>query len=607
MASRWSGRLRRNANPFGGSSGVAKDVTPDRPRQQPPFIRRRPVQLTSGGVVVRRVVIYALFAGFFVAPGAVAALPVRGQTLLPGVVYSRQVEFTGHGPVVINVISAPKPTGLYALKPVLSNNAILGRERVTSMQKRVSAEATVASVNGDLFSWTDGHPTGGLIRDGILDSGPVDFRSTVGIDTDGVLHVERVRLAGTWQGSGQRRILGINEVPRANRTTLYTHAWGARTPAENGGAQAIIQPFPATKPNTALTGVVTQYASGGNQPIPPDGAVIVARGAQAPFLAAEAPAGSNLTVLLTLTPPWANVLEALGGGPVVVRDGKPVYRSLEDFTTDQLTPRHPRTGVGQTADGRILLVAVDGRQPGYSTGLTNFELALTMMRLGCVTASALDAGGSTTMAFDGKVLNRPSDPGGERAVAEALTLFYYGVYAPSLPSRVLSPNADGIDDTQSLSYKLVRPSNVSATLLGPNGAVLTLDSGSRPPGVYKFNWDGAGQPEGTWTFRVAADDDLARHSSADRQFSLNRTLGFLAAPAVGRKVLASFKLARPARVVARIETSGGALVRTLPARSLPAGDATLSWRGRSGRYLFSITATNEVGSVELTAPFRLRG
>ncbi|MGZ8696627.1 MAG: hypothetical protein ACXWZ1_04665, partial [Gaiellaceae bacterium] len=163
--------------------------------------------------MVRRAVSYALFAGLLVAPAAVAAVPIRGQTLAPGVVYSRQVEFTAHGPVVIHVISAPKPTGLYALKPVLSNNAILGRERVTSMQKRVSAEATVAGVNGDLFSWTDGHPTGGLIRGGILDSGPVDFRSSVGIDTDGVLHVERVRLAGTWQGSGQRRILGLNEVP----------------------------------------------------------------------------------------------------------------------------------------------------------------------------------------------------------------------------------------------------------------------------------------------------------------------------------------------------------------------------------------------------------
>jgi flagellar hook assembly protein FlgD len=476
------------------------------------------------------------------------------------------------------------------------------------MQKRVSAQATVAGVNGDLFSWTDGHPSGGLIRDGVLERTPADLRSTIGVDTDGVLHVERVHLAGTWQGTGQRRIVGINEVPRPGRTTIYTPVYGPRTPPETGStAVAILRPFPASKPNTPLTTTVAEYVTGGNQPIPPDGAVIVARGAQAPFLSAEAPAGSNMTVLLTLTPPWANVLDALGGGPIVVRDGKPVYRSLEDFTTDQLTPRHPRTGVGQTADGRILLVAVDGRQPGYSTGLTNFELALTMMRLGCVTASALDAGGSTTMAFDGKVLNRPSDPGGERAVAEALTLFYYGVYAPTLPSRVLSPNADGVDDTQTFSYKLVRPSTVSATLTGPNGVTLTLDSGSRAPGLYKFTWDGAGQPEGTWTFRVAADDDLARHSTADRQFSLNRTLGFLKTSAVRKSVVATFKLARPARIQARIETPSGAVVRTLTTRSVPAGDAVISWRGRSGSYLISITATNEVGSAELTAPFRLRG
>lgn len=557
--------------------------------------------------MVRRAVICALYAGLLVGPSAAwAATPIRGQTLLPGVVYSRQLEFTSHGPVVLHVISAPKPTGLYALKPILSNNAILGRERVTSMQRRVSAEATVAGVNGDLFSWTDGHPTGGLIRSGILERGPVDFRSTIGIDTDGVLHVERVTLAGTWQGAGQRRILGINDPPRPNRTTLYTRAWGARTPAESGGAQAILQPFPESRPNTPLTTTVAGYVSGGNIPIPPDGAVLVARGAQAGFLAAEAPVGVTLTVVLTLTPPWANVPEALGGGPIIVRNGKPVFRSFEGFTTDQLSLRHPRTGVGQLPDGRILLVAVDGRQPGYSTGLTNFELALTMMRLGCVTASGLDAGGSTTLAFDGKLLNRPSDRGGERAVAEALTLFYYGVYAPALPSRVLSPNADGIDDAQTFTYKLVRPSNVTATLNGPGGAVVTLDSGARAAGNYRFNWTGAGQPEGSWAFRVVADDDQGRHSAADRQFALNNTLGFLSTRSSGRRVTASFKLARPARVALRIETPSGAIFRTLPGRSLPQGDAAISWRGRPGRYLFSVTATSDVGAVELASPFRLR-
>jgi Phosphodiester glycosidase len=568
---------------------------------------RLDLRLPSRGVVVRNAVICALSAGILAIPGpAGAATPVRGQTLVPGVVYSRQVEFTSHGPVVIHVISAPKPGGLYALKPVLSNETIVGRERVTSMEKRVSTQATVAAVNGDFFNFSDGHPTGGLIRGGILDRAPVDERSTVGIDSDGVLHVERVRLAGTWQGSGQRRILGINEPPRPNRTTLYTRAWGARTPTENGGAQAIIQPFPPTRPNTPLVGTVTQYVSGGNQPIPPDGAVLVARGSQAGFLSAEAPQGAKVTVLLTLTPQWTNVPEAVGGGPVIVRDGRPVYRSFEDFTTQQLAPRTARTAVGQTADGHILLVAVDGRQPGYSTGLTNFELALTMVRLGCVTASALDSGGSTTMAFDGKLLNRPSDPGGERPVAEALTLFYYGVYAPAPSARVLSPNADGVDDSQTLAYKLVRPSTVSATLTGPGGVVVPLDSGSRAPGTYRFTWTGAGQPEGAWTFHVVADDDLGRHSVSDRQFALNNTLGFLSARAAGRRVTATFKLARPARVVVRIETPGGALVRTLPSRSLGAGDGSISWSGRPGNYVFSATATSDVGAVELTSPFRLR-
>jgi hypothetical protein len=558
--------------------------------------------------VSRPAVICALCAAVLaLAAPAWAAVPIRGQQLMPGVIYSRQVEFTAHGPVVMHVLSTPKPIGLYALKPILSNNAILGRERITEMQRRVSGEATVAGINGDLFSFSDGHPTGALIRGGILDSAPVGFRSSIGIDTDGVLHVERVQLEGTWQGSGQRRIMGINEPPRGGRTTLYTPAWGGRTPAENGGAQAILRPFPAAAPNTPLSSTITEYVSGGNQPIPPDGAVLVARGAQAGFLAAEAPLGTRVAIRLTLTPPWANVPEALGGGPIIVREGKPVFRSLESFTTAQLTPREPRSGVGQTADGRIILVAVDGRQPGYSSGLTNFELALMMMRLGCVTASALDSGGSTTMAFDGKLLNRPSDRAGERAVAEALTFFYYGVYAPTPPSRVVSPNGDGVDDAQALVYKLVRPSTVTATATGPGGVVVPLDAGARGPGSYRFTWDGAGQPEGAWTFRVIADDDLGRRSTADRQFSLNNTLGFLTTRTSGRRAVASFKLARPARVVVRIETPGGALVRALPARSLPAGEATASWTGRPGRYVASVTATNDVGAVELTAPFRLAG
>ena len=135
--------------------------------------------------------------------------------------------------------------------------------------------------------------------------------------------------------------------------------------------------------------------------------------------------------------------------------------------------------------------------------------------------------------------------------------------------------------------------------------MVPLDSGSHAAGVYRFNWDGAGRPEGAWTFRVTADDDLGRHSIADRQFAFNNTLGFLMARATGRTVVGGFKLTRSARIGVRIETPGGALVQTLPSRSLPSGDASVSWKGRAGSYLLSVTATNDVGSVELTARFKL--
>jgi Phosphodiester glycosidase len=454
--------------------------------------------------VVRKALIAVLFAGIVVAPGT-AATPVHGQTLMPNVAYSRQVEFTAHGPVVEHIVVAPRPTGLYALKTILSNGAVQGTERLTSMEKRASGDATVVGVDAG---------AGMVLSGGVLDVAPTDERSSVGVDTDGTLHVDRVSLAGTWQGSGQRRILGVNEAPRANHTTLYTRDWGARTPAESGGAYAVLQPFPTAAPNTPLTATVTGYLSGGNQPIPADGAVLVARGSQAGFLTAEAPAGSHVTVVLTLTPPWANVPEAVGGGPLIVRSGKPVYRAFENFTSEQLAFRNARSAVGQTADGRIVFLVADGRQPGYSTGLTNFELALTMMRLGCMTASALASGPTATMAFDGKLLNRPSARG-ERPAAAALTLDYYGVYAPPLQTKAVPSNG-----SLSLAYKLARPSTVTATTIGPAGGAVTIDSASRPPGTYRFNWSAAGHPAGDYTFRVTADDNQGGHSVAERDFSV---------------------------------------------------------------------------------------
>ena len=162
--------------------------------------------------MLRRALIFCLLAGIF-APSAGAAQ----QLLMPGVTYERKLQFTRFGPQAMHILTAPKPVGgLYGLKPVLSNGAAVGRERVTSMEKRAEASATVAGVNGDLFTWADGIPSSGLIQDGVLRTTPHPKRSMLGIDTAGSLRVDRIAMLATWQGSGPRRPIHRIKIGRAH-------------------------------------------------------------------------------------------------------------------------------------------------------------------------------------------------------------------------------------------------------------------------------------------------------------------------------------------------------------------------------------------------------
>lgn len=66
-----------------------------------------------------------------------------------------------------------------------------------------------------------------------------------------------------------------------------------------------------------------------------------------------------------------------------------------------------------------MFVVVDGREEGYSRGVTMTELAQIMVDLGCQVAYNLDGGGSSTMYFNGQVINQPSN-GGERGTSDIL-------------------------------------------------------------------------------------------------------------------------------------------------------------------------------------------
>jgi phosphodiester glycosidase/flagellar hook capping protein FlgD len=538
--------------------------------------------------------------------------------------YDRRVEFTTRGPMVVNVLTVPRPGGLWSLKPVLSNEAVVGAERLTAMEKRLSSTATVAGLNGDLTT-SSGAPSGIVMRSGALDQPPLPGRSSIGFDTSGTLDLARVTMLSTWQGSGPRRALNdVNGPPGGNGVSLFTLAYGPTTPPTAGAVELTLGSFPQARPNVEIVASVSSVSANGGTQIPFGGAVLVARGTAATFMQKEALPGQAVRIRLILKPAWSSTVDALGGGPVLVRNGKPIFRANEQFTPDQLLPRTARSAVGQLADGRILLVTIDGSRPGYSAGATNFELALEMVELGAVTAAAMDGGASSAMAFDGKLLSRPSGP--ERPIGDALLVAYTGVYLPLPAETVVSPNGDGVSDRQRLAFRIVRPSTVNANLVGPDGVSRYTYSGLAAPGMYPLDWPGTapdGQPEleGRWRWVVSATDNTGVASAGERDFVLNRTLGFaapvepaLAVPRPRARVVATFKLTRAATITPRIETASGVLLRTLPKIRAQPGDLQVAWDGvtdggavvYSGRYVAELTATNELGSISLGAGFSVR-
>lgn len=539
----------------------------------------------------------------------------RTQVLMPGVRYTKEVRWVYGGPLVTHVIAGPRHGGLHKLQPVLSNGTVLGRKTLSSMQRRESRRATVAGVNGDFFNMATGHPSGMFMRDGVLATRPESSRSSLGIAFDGTLRVGRIAFAGSWSVPGlpRHRLRDLNRPLKEAGVALFTPKWGGATPRSRRVADVVLAGLPPTVANGSFTARAVGVRPGGGTIVPRGGAVLQARGEWRRVLRREAQPGRDVMVRLGLTPQWPDVADAIGGGPAVVRKGRPIYSAREGFTRAHLAFRHPRTAVGQRAGGRTILVAVDGRSRA-SMGVAIWELALEMVRLGAVTAISLDGGGSTTMAFDGQVLNDPSD-GAERAVAEGLMISYYGIYAPKPRFPVVSPNGDGVTDVQTVRAKLVRPSRVDLRLVRPGGTIGWRYQGLVGRGTITRKLARATMREGRWRWVVHAREERRGYESRmTRSFVVNKTLGFLrlsktrmrVARGRGGRLDASVVLTRRSRVAISVWSSGGRRIRRL-ARELAPGTVGWRWDGRrasgsvvrSGRYTIRVRAKNELGAVAL--------
>ena len=118
-----------------------------------------------------------------------------------------------------------------------------------------------------------------------------------------------------------------------------------------------------------------------------------------------------------------NVVEAIHAGPILISDGKiNITSEQEVFFNTPVDGVQPRSAIGYTDNGEIIIMVVDGRQVD-SRGVYLKELAILMFQFKCYEALNLDGGGSSSLIVDGKLVNRPGGLNSQREVMSTIAIF----------------------------------------------------------------------------------------------------------------------------------------------------------------------------------------
>lgn len=390
-------------------------------------MRDRAVRGDIGGMRPYLAIVVAVFTACTPPASRLAPIPA-----LPFVLDSARVTVVADGVTHRFLYSSEGPWAIQLLDVALDRctaaSAVkgfagaVGRERTSTLLQRLDDSVRVlGGVNADFFLFTPpGVPTNAHIRDGELVTGP-SARPVLAFDTSGVPWIGVLEVAGRVDiGNAHHVVHGWNRgVP--DGLALFDHHWGSALDTASGVIEVVLDD------GTSRRVVAVDTAPAGAK-IAPGGMVLVA-GREAPAdvraaIGALRP-GDRVTVTLGLRP--LRPEEAVGGHPVLLRDSAitPAARDSNAFAVT----RHPRTAVGVGDGGRrLLLVVVDGRQAPWSAGMSLLELATLMQSLGAREAINLDGGGSTAMVVRDpesgalRVVNRPSDREGERAVGNALAI-----------------------------------------------------------------------------------------------------------------------------------------------------------------------------------------
>jgi hypothetical protein len=396
------------------------------------------------------------------------------KLLGPGLVYRMEIDLGK--PLVVHSLRIMRPNSQMSLRASLAkpqihapSEAAKGRDTLSNI---VKSNQALAGINGDFFPWT-GDPLGVMIRDGELLSRPFGARSAFAWGP-AFASVGKV----TWEArtilvSGEQiPLTGLNEeVPEAGGLVLNTPVAGhalSKTPATH----IVLAQGKGLPLDGILTMRVERVVS--NElavAIGPEQAVLTVVGPQAEKFSRMEPGELVIVNSRVSGFDWEKVTHVIGGGPVLLKDGTIQNAfAAEGFGASFANDRHPRTAIGATQEGDILLVVVDGRQT-MSRGASLAEMATVMKELGAVTALNLDGGGSSQLQLGGIILNRPSE-GTERTISNNILLF--GEVFPAPQGALTVRGVPRLKAGQSTAYSLVDEQGNTI----PNGRVAWSAQGS---------------------------------------------------------------------------------------------------------------------------------
>ncbi|MFD5112163.1 phosphodiester glycosidase family protein [Streptomyces sp. NPDC058391] len=331
------------------------------------------------------------------------------------------------------------------------DSSVADRETTSAVAARTGS---LVAVNGGFFITADadgvqGTNAGLAAYDGTLESMASGTRAAL-ILADGGRRPRIADLSTTVTaraGSSSYAVQGINRVPGKVRNCGRPGATPTELPrhdltcAEADDLVKFTPRFRAALPEGAGTQVVLDathhVVSAGPRggTVPAGGSVLQGIGAAADWLSAHSRKGERISVREDIRDTAGRRVELgsrdsiVSAAPTLVKNGRADIDATAEGTLDPLdlsfgfawsNVRQPRTMAGIDRRGRLLLVTVDGRQPGVSEGFTLAEGATFMRSLGAEQALNLDGGGSSAMVVGGKLVNITSDATGERPVGDTI-------------------------------------------------------------------------------------------------------------------------------------------------------------------------------------------